>query len=129
MDRQSQIDFILDHYENPRHYGALPDADAVAQGINPGCGDVVLIYLKATSEGRISAITFEGEGCTISQSGASIVTEMFTGKTLADVEAASAEAILDLMGREIAATRLKCVTLGLNTAKDAVRALRHGKLS
>jgi nitrogen fixation NifU-like protein len=125
MDRQAQIDFILDHCENPRHYGALADASATAQGVNPGCGDVVTFYLKVNGDDRIEAISFEGEGCTISQAGASIVTEMFTGKTLADVEATPAEAILDLMGREIAATRLKCVTLGLNTAKEAVRASRR----
>ncbi|PKO24202.1 MAG: iron-sulfur cluster assembly scaffold protein [Chloroflexi bacterium HGW-Chloroflexi-1] len=128
MDRQAQIDFILDHYENPRHYGALADAAATATGVNPGCGDVVTVYLKADGDGRISDISFEGEGCTISQAGASIVTEMFTGKTVADVEATSAEAILDLMGREMAATRLKCVTLGLNTTKEAVRRLRSGGL-
>ena len=126
MDRQAQMDFILDHYENPRHYGALADASATAKGVNPGCGDVVTVYLKADGDGRIAALSFEGEGCTISQAGASIVTEMFTGKTLADVEATPAEAILDLMGREIAATRLKCVTLGLNTTKEAVRRLRTG---
>jgi nitrogen fixation NifU-like protein len=125
MDRQAQIDFILDHYENPRHYGALADPDATAQGVNPGCGDVVTIYLKMDGAGRIAALTFEGEGCTISQAGASIVTEMFTGKTLADLEATSAEAILDVMGREIAATRLKCVTLGLYTTKEAVQILRR----
>jgi nitrogen fixation protein NifU and related proteins len=123
MDRQAQIDFILDHYENPRHYGALADAAASAQGINPGCGDVVTIYLKAGGDGRIEAIAFEGDGCTISQAGASIVTEMFTGKTLAEVENTPAEAILDLMGREIAATRLKCAALGLNTTKEAARRL------
>jgi nitrogen fixation NifU-like protein len=124
MDRQAQIDFILDHYENPRRYGALADASATARGVNPGCGDVVTIYLKADGAGRITGLSFEGEGCTISQAGASIVTEMFAGKTLTDVEATPAEAILDLMGREIVATRLRCVTLGLNTAKEAVRRCR-----
>ncbi len=126
VDRQAQIDFILDHYENPRHYGPLADVSATAKGVNPGCGDVVTVYLKADGDGRIAAITFEGEGCTISQAGTSIVTEMFTGKMVADVEATSAETILDLMGHEIAATRLKCATLGLNTTKEAVRRLRNG---
>jgi nitrogen fixation NifU-like protein len=124
MDRQAQIDFILDHYENPRHYGALAEATAIAQGVNPGCGDVVTIYLRADGAGRIEAIAFEGDGCTISQAGASIVTEMFTGKTLVEVEATTSEAVLDLMGREIAGTRLKCAALGLNTTQDAVRRLR-----
>lgn len=125
MDRQAQIDFILDHYENPRHYGSLEDPSVMQRGGNPGCGDVVTFYLKIDGGGRIDAISFEGEGCTISQAGSSIVTEMFTGKTLADVEATSSEAILDLLGREIAGTRLKCATLGLNTTKEAVRRLRQ----
>ncbi len=85
MDRQAQIDFILDHYENPRHYGALPAASVVQKGGNPGCGDIVTFYLKVDGDGRIEDISFEGEGCTISQAASSIVTEMFYGKTLADV--------------------------------------------
>jgi nitrogen fixation NifU-like protein len=125
VDRQTQIDFILDHYENPRHCGALADADAVAQEVNPGCGDVVTIYLKADAAGCIQAISFEGDGCTISLAAASIVTEMFADKTLTDVEAASPDAILNLIGREIAATRLKCVALGLNALKEAARRLRN----
>ena len=71
----------------------------------------------------VSEISFEGDGCTISLAASSIVTEMFTGKTLAEIEATPSEAILDILGREIAGTRLKCATLGLNTVKAAVRQL------
>jgi nitrogen fixation NifU-like protein len=127
VDRQAQIDFILDHYESPRHYGALPDASVVQKGGNPGCGDVVTFYLKAGSDGKIEGLSFEGDGCTISQAASSMVTEMFEGKTLADVENTSADVVLDLLGREIAGTRLKCATLGLDTAKAAVRALRRNE--
>ena len=87
MDRQERIDFILDHHDKPRHRGVLPAADAVYSGGNPGCGDIVTFYLKVDGDGRIEDISFEGEGCTISQAASSIVTEMFHGKTLADVEA------------------------------------------
>ena len=125
MDRQAQIDFILDHYENPRHYGPMADATVVQKGGNPGCGDVVTFYLKIGGEDRVKAISFEGDGCTISLAAASIVTEMFTGKTLAEIETTPSEAILDILGREIAGTRLKCATLGLNTTKEAVRVLRR----
>jgi len=125
MDRQAQIDFILDHYESPRHYGPLADATVVQKGSNPGCGDVVTIYLTADAAGRITGLSFEGEGCTISQAGASIVTEMFADKTLADLESTPSDVILDILGREIAGTRLKCATLGLNTVKEAVRMLRR----
>ncbi len=127
MDRQQQIDFILDHYENPRHYGAIDTATVVQKGGNPGCGDVVAFYLKLSEDGKIEDISFEGEGCTISQAGASIVTEMFLGKTLGDVEKTPAEVILDILGREIAATRLKCAVLGLNTVKEAVRVARRNR--
>lgn len=129
MDRQAQIDFILDHYENPRHYGPLEDATVVQKGGNPGCGDIVTFYLKVDGDGRIEGISFEGEGCTISQAASSIVTEMFAGKTLEDVENTPHDLILDILGREIAGTRLKCATLGLNTTKDAVRAVRRHELS
>jgi NifU-like protein involved in Fe-S cluster formation len=54
-----------------------------------------------------------------------MVTEMFTGKTLGDVENTPPDVILDMLGRELAATRLKCATLGLDTTKAAVRALRR----
>jgi nitrogen fixation NifU-like protein len=129
VDRQAQIDFILDHYEDPRHYGPLADASVVQKGGNPGCGDVVTFYLKVDGDGRIDVISFEGDGCTISQAASSIVAEMFTGKTLADVESTTSEVMLDLLGREIAGTRLKCATLGLNTAKEAVRRLRNSDMA
>lgn len=125
MDRQAQIDFILDHYENPRHYGPLPGATAVWKGGNRGCGDVVTFYLKVEPIGRIADISFEGEGCTISQAAASIVTEMLVGRTLAEVEETPPEAILGVLGHEIVGTRLGCATLGLNTAKAAARAARR----
>jgi nitrogen fixation NifU-like protein len=125
VDRQAQIDFILDHYENPRHHGPLENPSVIQRGGNPGCGDIVTFYVRVDGDDRISDISFEGDGCTISQAASSIVTEMFTGKTLADVEATPSDAILDLLGREIAGTRLKCATLGLNTTKEAVRALKR----
>jgi nitrogen fixation NifU-like protein len=125
MDRQEQIDFILDHYENPRHYGAIEDATVAQKGGNPGCGDIVTFYLKLAGDGRIEDISFEGEGCTISQAGSSIVAEMFHGKSIEDVENTPADVILDMLGRELAATRLKCATLGLNATKEAVRAVRR----
>jgi nitrogen fixation NifU-like protein len=125
MDRQAQIDFILDHYENPRHYGPLTDASIIQKGGNPGCGDVVTFYLKMDDDDRIAEVRFEGDGCTISLAASSMVAEMFAGRTLAEVEGTSPDAILDLLGREIAGTRLKCATLGLNTMKEAVKRLRY----
>ena len=125
MDRQEQIDFIIEHYEHPFRHGAIADATIVQKGGNPGCGDVLIMYLKVGEGNRIQDLSFEGEGCTISQAAASMVTEMFQGKSLADLENTPADQILDLIGRNIASARLKCATLGLNTAKAAVQEWRR----
>jgi nitrogen fixation protein NifU and related proteins len=125
MDRQAQIDFILDHYENPRHYGPLPGATVVRRGGNPGCGDVVTFYLQLDPDEHITDISFEGEGCTISQAASSMVTELFAGKMLEDVERTSTDVILGLIGPEIAGVRLRCAMLGLDTVKRAARAARR----
>ncbi len=133
MDRQEQIDFILEHYEHPYRQGPIAGATVTQKGGNPGCGDVLTMYLKVSDDGaapdaHIEDISFEGEGCTISMAAASMITEMFEHKTLADVESASAEAIFDLIGHEIASTRLKCATLALNTTKAAVAELRRREI-
>ncbi len=125
--RQESIDFILDHYENPRHRGPLAGADLVLKGGNPGCGDVVTLYVKLDAEARVAAVTFEGEGCTISQAGASVVTDLVLGKTLTEIAELDQEVLLDLLGREVVAPRLRCATLGLNTLKQGERVRRQGQ--
>jgi nitrogen fixation protein NifU and related proteins len=125
VDRQAQVDFILDHFENPRHRGTLPGATIVHQGSNPGCGDVVVFYLSIGSGERVAEISFEGEGCTISQAAASMVAELFAGRTLAEVEDTPPSVILSMIGPEIAGTRLRCATLGLDTVKEAVKTVRR----
>jgi nitrogen fixation NifU-like protein len=124
MDRQAYIENILDHYENPRNKGSLADATVQIKGGNPGCGDVVTIYLKLDADERITQATFEGEGCTISQAAASMLTEMLPGLTLADVVAMSPDDFVDILGREVVMSRPKCATLALNTAKAAERKYR-----
>lgn len=124
--RQEQIDFILDHYEHPRHRGALADADLVLKGGNPGCGDVVTYYLKLGADTRVAEVTFEGEGCTISQAAASVVTDLILGRTLAEIAALDQELLLDRLGREVVSTRIRCATLALNTLKSAEQPRRAG---
>src|SRR5207247_2364819 len=58
------------------HRGKLPDAEVQVPGGNPGCGDVVTLYLKAKEgDDRVAAVSFEGVGCTLSQAAASILAE------------------------------------------------------
>src|SRR5690606_28227990 len=79
LDRQDYIEIILDHFENPRHKHRMEDATVQLGGGNPGCGDLITMYLKIDDEGRIEAASFEGEGCTISQAGGSIIAELIEG--------------------------------------------------
>jgi nitrogen fixation NifU-like protein len=125
VDRQAYIELLLDHYENPRNRGKMPDADVVLGGGNPGCGDIVTIYLKVDNQDRVAGVSFEGEGCTISQAGASVVTEMVLGKPLSEIETMDLNAMIDELGRDVVISRTRCATLGLGTVKGAVAEYRR----
>jgi nitrogen fixation protein NifU and related proteins len=125
MDRQEQIDYILDHFHNPRNHGQIDPADVTMPGGNPGCGDVVTIYLNVERQGdTIKAVGFEGEGCTISQAAASILLEDMVGQPLSAVDALDYNEMIDRLGREVVSTRPRCATLALGTLKAAVKKYR-----
>jgi nitrogen fixation protein NifU and related proteins len=73
-------DVILDHNRRPRNFGPLDPADASIEGFNPMCGDRLTLRLRM-SDGAISEIRFEGQGCAISTASASLMTEAVKGKT------------------------------------------------
>ena len=126
LSRQDYIEFLLDHYQNPRHHGKLEDPDVVRPGGNPGCGDVITLYLKVDPQTeQLSALTFEGEGCTISQASASVLTEMVEGMTLSDIEEMGHDDLLDTLGRDVVMSRPRCAMLSLDTLKSAVREYRQ----
>lgn len=130
MDRQARIDWLVDHYNAPRHKGRLEDAEVSMPGGNPGCGDVVTMHVKADGEGRrITGLAFEGEGCTISQAAASILTDrvLREGMTLDDVLAMTYEDMIQVLGKEIVSTRPRCATLALGTLKAAAKRLQWNR--
>jgi nitrogen fixation NifU-like protein len=130
LDRQLQIQFLLDHYQRPRHHGALEDADVQMPGGNPGCGDVVTIYLKgADDHGHIEEVSYEGEGCTISMAASSMLLEQVHEEDLAmdQVLEIDYNEMIEKLGRQIVASRPKCATLGLGTLKAAIRKYRKDR--
>jgi nitrogen fixation protein NifU and related proteins len=127
MDRQTAIENLLDLYENPTHRGPLDGADISSNGGNPGCGDVITIHLRIGHGERIERIMFEGEGCTISQAAAEMVSERMEGATLSEIEALEHDVIIDELGREVVMTRPRCATLALGTLKQAVHDYRRRK--
>ncbi|MGH7451497.1 MAG: Fe-S cluster assembly sulfur transfer protein SufU, partial [bacterium] len=77
-------EIILDHFKNPRNFGKL---DGPATGVhheNPSCGDQLDLQVAIDDQQRISKIKFYGRGCAISQSSASMMTELVKGKTVAE---------------------------------------------
>jgi nitrogen fixation NifU-like protein len=125
MDRQSQIDYLLELYQHPEHRGTLDDADVSVNGGNPGCGDILTYHLKVGDDGRISALLFEGQGCTISQAADELVAERAEGASLDSVDELTHDEIIDLLGREVVMSRPRCATLALGTLKDAVKSYRQ----
>ncbi len=120
MDRQEAIEFLVDHYENPRNHGPLEAADVSLSGGNPGCADVIAIHVRFGEDGKVEAVSWEGDGCTISRAAASYVTEMVEGMTAEEIEQLSFEDLIDRLGRELVMTRPTCATLALGTLKKGV---------
>ena len=80
---------ILDHRRNPRNHDKLEDADIVADGINPFCGDEVHIQINLDDGGRITEVGLQGVGCSINQAAGSMLAEVIDGESLDGTEAVS----------------------------------------
>ena len=134
-------EIILDHYRSPRNRGELPPPAAHAVGHNPLCGDEIDVYLQV-EDGLVSDIKVGGQGCSISQSSASMMSQAVKGKSVDDVKAlvkkfkglmSVAEVDADeevpdvplgdleaLQGVVKFPVRIKCATLAWNTLTEAL---------
>jgi len=80
-------EIILDHYRNPRNRGELPSPPAFrTEGFNPLCGDEVVVYLDVEGD-RVTDVKISGQGCSISQSSASMMSSAVKGKTVEEARA------------------------------------------
>ncbi len=76
---------ILDHYKNPRNKREMPEAELTCSRNNPLCGDEITVFVHA-EDGKVHQVSFVGQGCSISQSSASMMTEAVAGKPVEDVQ-------------------------------------------
>lgn len=88
---------VLNHFQNPRNAGELPDADASVQLENPACGDVLKLALKV-SGGRIVAARFKAKGCVPAMACGSLLTEMLVGRSLQEVRHLNREQLVAAIG-------------------------------
>lgn len=126
MDRQEYIEYLLDHFQNPRNRRRMENADVQLGGGNPGCGDLITMYLKIDDD-RVTDVSFEGEGCTISQAGGSIITEIVEGLTLDEIKDLGTHTMKEEMGDEVVKSRVRCATLALGTVQAAIDQYRNDR--
>lgn len=130
---------ILDHNRHPRNFKKLEHANAHAHGVNPLCGDDYHVYLEKEN-GRVKAVGFEGQGCAISKSSASMMTTMVEGKSLEEAAELKEHFIKLLTSEQLSGEnrskvghlkifegvrqfpiRVKCATLIWRTLEEALK--------
>lgn len=127
---------ILDHYKSPRNKRPLPGATVSKHKNNPLCGDEITVHARLDDD-RVAEVTFEGQGCSISQASASMLTEATQGKTVDEAEAMAREFrgmmegavdpdedafgdLVALKGVVKYPVRIKCAVLGWDVLQDAL---------
>ena len=117
-------DVIRDRWRRPRHRGDLPGANAVAEDVNPLCGDRVRMMLSIAPEGRISEARFIGDSCAICTASADVVAELVVGRSRVEALTVDAADVLAVLQADIRPTRMRCVTLPLSVLAAALKGKR-----
>jgi len=126
---------IVDHGRHPRNFGPLSNTSHSLKGVNPLCGDKLILYANI-ADNRIQIIGFEGSGCAISMASASLMTEAMKGKTLEEAktlfehfhamltQSSHADARLGKLsvfeGVKEYPARIKCATLAWHTLNHVI---------
>ncbi len=128
---------ILSHFRNPRNHGELADATARVHMNNPTCGDEIVLTLRV-DDGRIAAVAFAGQGCSISQASASMMSTLLVGRTPVEArsmygtfrnlvqgripprEAPELGDLRALAGVSRFPARVRCAMLGWNALTEAI---------
>ena len=117
-------DVIRDRWRRPRHRGDLPGANAVAEDVNPLCGDRVRMMLSIAPEGRISEARFIGDSCAICAASADVLAELVSGRSRSEALALEVADVLGVLQAEIRPTRMRCVTLPISVLAQALTGYR-----
>jgi nitrogen fixation protein NifU and related proteins len=112
-------DQILEHYKRPHNFGRLEHPSLEFEDTNPLCGDEQHVTIRLDESDRVAEIAFEGKGCAISTAATSLLTDELVGMSREELLKLPKDFVLELLGIEISATRMKCAMLGLKVIKSA----------
>ena len=112
-------DQILEHYKRPHNFGHLDSPDLEFEDTNPFCGDEQHVTIELDGDEKVAAVAFEGKGCAISTAATSLLTDELVGMSRDELLKLPKDFVLELLGIEISATRMKCAMLGLKIVKSA----------
>ena len=109
---------VMDHFNNPRNVGELPDANGVGEVGNAKCGDIMKMYLKI-EDGIIKDVKFKTYGCGSAIATSSIATEMIKGQPVSKALELSNKAVVEALGG-LPAHKIHCSVLAEQAVKAAI---------
>ena len=116
-------DVIRERWRRPRFRGQLEGANAVAEDVNPLCGDRVRFMLRL-DDGHVRSARFVGDSCAICTASADVLAEMLEGRRRDEALAVTVQDVLETLGADIRPTRMRCVTLPLGVLATALGSAR-----
>lgn len=114
-------DTIRDRWRKPRFRGELAGATAVAEDVNPLCGDRVRMMLRLDDDGFLETVRFAGDSCAICTASADVTAELTEGRSAAEATGLTTQDVLAILQADIRPTRMRCVTLPITVLQKALR--------
>lgn len=119
MDDLSQ-QTIIDLYKNPHNKGLLPDATLKYKINNPMCGDQIELTVSVDADGTVIVAGWDGTGCSVSQVGASLLTDYIKNKTLNELKQLNSDEVVHMTGLAMNPTRLRCLLLAFTALQKLI---------
>lgn len=110
---------VMDHFENPRNVGKMPDADGIGEVGNAKCGDIMRMYIKVRDD-VITDVKFNTFGCGSAIASSSMATEMIKGKPVSEALELSNKAVIEALDG-LPAQKIHCSVLAEEAVKAAVK--------